>query len=287
MPQEMVGVIGLGTMGMRMAKHLVSVGVPVMGYDVRPGVAAALPFQATSPAELAAQVSYIICMLPHPDVFREVVLGDQGLTHGLRSGAIVIDMSTNGPGVDRECEPAIQARGAHLMDAPVGRGMEAAAAGKLIILAGGDPTVVERARWVLEHVGQEVVYCGPLGSGQVIKIANNLGNCLNLVAAVEAYQLATRYGADGRLLLRVMQGTAADNHHVRHTAPRALDGEFSPGFKVSLALKDLNLAITYGEALHLDLPTAHSAVQWYDAAVAAGDGDLDMGALFKLLQNHG
>ena len=282
-PFPPVGFLGLGAMGALMAHHLEDKGVPVVAFDVDPAKRAAFETPAASPAEVAERCAWIVCMLPHPDVVRDVLLGGQGVAPHARAGTMVIDMSTTGPEADVACAEALAARGIDLIDAPVGKGTWAAGKGELIILAGGTSAQIEKARWLLELLGSEVLHCGPLGSGQVVKLANNIATCANLAAALEAYQLVERSGANVAALLNVMRQTAADSWQLNNTVARALQEDYSLGFKGSLTLKDLQLALAVAQATGADVPTTAGTIHWYERSVAVGDGDLDLGAIFKLL----
>ena len=284
-PFPSVGFLGLGAMGALMAHHLENTGVPIVAFDVDPAKRAAFETPAASPAEVAERCEWIVCMLPHPDVVREVLLGDQGVASHARAGTMVIDMSTTGPEVDVVCAEALAARGIDLIDGPVGKGTWAAGKGELIILAGGTAAQIEKARWLLELLGSDVLHCGPLGSGQVVKLANNIATCANLAAAFEAYQLVQRSGANVDALLDVMRQTAADSWQLNNTVARALQEDYSLGFKGSLALKDLHLALSVAQTIGADVPTAAGTLRWYERSVEVGDGELDVGAIFKLLKH--
>lgn len=279
-----VGFIGLGAMGGLMAHHLQEVGVTVVAYDPDTSKLAPFPHQATSPAAVAEHCQWIVCMLPHPTVVRDVLLGSQGIIQTAKPGTLVVDMSTTGPEVDQECAVALAAQGIDLIDGPVGKGTWAAGKGELIILAGGEPHQIERAQWLLHLLGSEILHCGPLGSGQVVKLGNNIATCANLAAAFEAYQFVTKSGASAEALLSVMRQTAADSWQLNNTVVRALQEDYSLGFKASLALKDLQVTVAAAKTRAVPLPTTTGALSWYEKSVQAGDGELDLGAIFKLLE---
>lgn len=280
-----VGFIGLGTMGLRMARRLVNAGLTVAGYDLDPKRSREMSIQAMSPEEAAQGAMYVVCMLPSPDAFREALLGANGVINSIQPGAIVIDMSTNGPEIDRYCESFCLAHGVDLIDAPVGKGQEAAEVGALTILAGGKADVVERATGLLQHLGNPVIHCGPLGSGQIIKLANNLLNCVTLAATLEAYQFVYKQGVKTDGLLDIMAGTAADNYHLHHTVPMALAQDFTPGFRLQLAYKDMKLASDSAKAAQLNMPTLAGAITWYQSAIDRGDGEAHFNVLFRPLLN--
>lgn len=278
---QRVGFIGLGAMGNLMAQHLVSIGVPVVAYDV--DETKRKPFKVSVPslAEVAHQVDWIVCMLPHPDVLRNVLLGTDGIGVSAKPGTMVIDMSTSGPDIDVICARELERHGIELIDAPVGKGTWAAGKGELTILAGGTTPQIARASWLLSLLGTKIIHCGPLGAGQLVKLGNNIATCANLAAAFEAYQFVTCNGAKPEALLEVMRDTAADSWQLNNTVPRALAQDFSLGFKSRLALKDLALALSRADTDGMQLPCTQGVLSWYQRSVDSGDGDLDMGVIFK------
>jgi 2-hydroxymethylglutarate dehydrogenase len=282
-----VGFLGLGAMGRPMAEQILKKGIELHVYD--PLEAACRPFAernipvARTPAEVASASDVVICMLPHPTVLREALLGKDGVIEQARPGTIVIDMSTDGPTPVIECAKELKTRGVEMIDAPVGKGVWAAETGDLTILMGGDRETCRRVEWVLRLVGSELLYCGPLGSGQVIKIANNIVSCTNIATIVEAYNVAKKLGADLDVLTHVMGSTAADSFQLKHTFAKARKGDFSLGFKTKLALKDLYIARDVEREMNLRGAITEGAIQWYEDAMAGGYGEIDQGALILTL----
>lgn len=284
-----IGFVGLGAMGTPMALQLAAGPFDLMIYDLDRTAVAQVTAEGAKAApdlgSLAEHAEVVICMLPHPDVLREVVLGEVGLIQGLRAGSVVVDMSTSGPEVVRECAELLAQRGVEMIDAPVGKGPWAAAKGELTILTGGDRAVCDRMEPILRHLGSEVHYCGPLGSGQVLKLANNLVACANMAALTEAYSLAVREGADPAILTAMMPHTSADSWQLRHTLiEKVLAGDLTPMFKLGLAAKDMRLVTALGEKAGSRLDCARSTQALYDEAEARGLGDFDWGAV--LLVDH-
>ena len=283
-----VGFIGLGAMGSPMAQQLVKAKVSLTVYDAVE--AATKPFAeqgvrvARTPAEVASLSDVIICMLPHPTVLKAVLLGKDGVIEQARPGTVVIDMSTDGPASVLECAKELKKRGVEMIDAPVGKGVWAAETGDLTILMGGDRDICKQVEWVLGMVGSELLYCGPLGSGQVIKVANNIVSCTNIATIVEAYNVAQSLGADLDVLAHVMGSTAADSFQLKHTFTKARKGDFSLGFKTKLALKDLYIAREVTREMKLRGVITAGAIEWYEDAVAQGHGEVDQGALIMTLQ---
>lgn len=282
--EKRVGFIGLGAMGAPMARRILTHGVQLRVCDLDAAAVERLvdagAGAAANPAELGAASDIVVCSLPHPTVLNEVALGEDGLIHGLKAGGVVIDMSTDSPEVVRTVSEALAQNGVDMIDAPVGKGPWAAEKGDLTILMGGEKEVCRSVEWLLEMMGSALHYCGPLGSGQVVKLANNLASCANMAVVAEAYALAKRGGADLGVLTEVMPQTAADSWQLRHTLiEKVLAGDFSPMFKLKLAAKDMRLIVEMAEALEAPSDCARAALEWYERGAAAGHGELDWGAI--------
>jgi 4-hydroxybutyrate dehydrogenase / sulfolactaldehyde 3-reductase len=286
MPDDVrVGFLGLGLMGLPMATQVVNAGYPLTGFD--PDGAAVERLVALGgtaagcPREVAEHADLVISMLPHPDVVRAALLDpDDGVIATSAPPRAVVEMSTSGPDVVRECADRLAARGIAVADAPVGKGPWAAKRGDLTILFGGDDAVHDFAKPVLATIGSTIRRCGPLGSGQVIKLANNLVSCANIAVLAEAYQLVGAYGADTEVLIDVMAGTSADSWQLRNTLiGKILAGDVSPMFKLKLAYKDMRLVLDLADRLGTAADAGQGAFRWYDAGMAAGHAEHDWGAI--------
>lgn len=282
--EKRIGFIGLGAMGSPMAGQILQKHGALTVYDVDPAAVQALAAKgaarAGSPRDLAENSEIIITMLPHPDVLRAVVTGANGLLAGVSAGMTLIDMSTNGIAVVRDMQALLAEKGAKVIDAPVGKGPWAAEKGELTILMGGAEADCREVEWVLKMLGSEVHYCGQLGSGQAIKLANNLASCVNMSVVAEAYALAKAAGADLDVLTRVMPQTSADSWQLRHTLiGKVLQGDFSPMFKLGLARKDMQLIVEMAAELGVETPCAEASLDGYNRAADAGLGELDWGAV--------
>jgi len=279
-----VGFIGLGLMGTPMATQVLRSGFALTVYDVDATAVAKLVAEgaqaAATPRELAERSDLVVCMLPHPDVLRTVLLGPDGVVAAAPAPTAVVDMSTSGPGVVTECAKELSARGVAMADAPVGKGPWAAEKGELTILYGGDDATFAVAEPVLAAMGSAIHRCGPLGSGQVIKLANNLVSCANMSVLAEAYALTKAYGADTDVLVEVMPQTSADSWQLRNTLiAKILQGDLSPMFKLGLAHKDMRLILELAESLGTTIDAGRGAYRWYDTALREGHGDHDWGAV--------
>jgi len=284
-----VGFVGLGTMGKPMAHNVRRLDFPLTVYDVRPEPVAELVAAgaraAGSPREAALDADIVITMLPDSSDVRAAVLGPGGVLEGLRAGAVLMEMSTIDPTVTREVAAAVQAKGARMIDAPVGRSSAAAAEGTLIIMAGGDPDTVGYCRPVLEALGSTIHHCGPLGAGATTKIVNNLVSSSILLVVAEAVVLGVKAGLTPEVMLQVLSGTGAGCWQLENTFKgKVFRGDFEPGFKVDLAHKDLGLALNLARECDVPLFVGGLARQLYQLARAQGKGDQDCGAYTTVLE---
>jgi len=280
-----IGFVGLGTMGAPMARNLLKAGFALRAFDVVPAAVAALVDAGATPARSAADAAdgadALVTMLPNGSHVEEALLGPAGAARALAPGALLIEMSTIAPSVTDRLAEAMSERGIAMVDAPVGRSSQHAVEGKLLIMAGGSDGDVERARPVLEKLGDTIVHCGPVGSGARMKIVNNFMSITLNATTSEALTLAEASGLDPELARSVMLGTVAGQGHLGTTYPaKVLRGELAPGFAVDLAEKDLGLALELGESLGLDLATGRAARVAYRRAQGHGRGREDWTALY-------
>lgn len=284
--EKSIGLIGLGAMGGLMGGHLLREGFELNVFDISEDLVADLVGKGAkaykSPKEIAENSKHIICMLPNPKVVEQVVLGENGIIEGIQEGSVVIDMGTVGPTVEIKCAEKLREKNADLIDAPVGKGVWAAGEGNLTILAGGSQETISKVEYILSTLGEEIIHCGSLGSGQVVKLSNNLASCVNIATVSELYTLASKKGIKIDILQEALTGTAADSWHVQNSLPRIKNDDFTPAsFKAVLAHKDLNLISDLGEEISLDLPIANAAIKYYEKAIEKGYGELDWSVLAK------
>lgn len=281
-----LGFIGLGTMGAPMALNLLKHGFEVTvasNSRATTRLVAAGARTAASPAAIAAASDCIITMLPGPADVEAIVTRPDGIAAGIRSDAVYIDMSTIDPGTTRRIGAVIARRGAHMVDCPVGKTAEHAVLGTLTLLAGGSEDIVARVRPVLAAMGTDFFYCGPLGAGVTIKLINNLLVASIHAANVEALVMGVSAGLAPELMLSVFKTTMAWNQGLAVGMPkRGLVGNFTPGFKLQLGLKDARLARAMSERAGLKTPVADAAVATLSECVAVGYGEDDLAAMLKL-----
>jgi 3-hydroxyisobutyrate dehydrogenase len=287
---ERVGFIGVGNMGTPMALSLVRGGYQVLAYDVVPKgvhqIVAAGGRAATSLAQVASESDVVISMLPSPTEVEQVVYGPDGLLDQLRPGQTLIDMSTIDPAVTRKVAADLESRGVSMLDAPVSGSTEGAQVGTLTIMVGGDAGLLDRYRPLLSAMGKKIVHTGGIGSGETVKLCNNLIAGISMVAIAEAYTLAQHAGVDPRILFDVVRSSTGQGavHDSRPVVPgigpdAPVDHDFEPGFMVDLIYKDLGLAIAAGRRYGVPLQLVATAQQIFGAASALGYGRKDLSAV--------
>lgn len=279
-----VGFIGLGLMGSGMAMNILRKHGRVTVFDVSAPAVKKLveagAVAAASPKDLAGASDVVLLSLPHPDISKATVLGSDGLIHGLAAGATVVDLSTDGIGAVREIASALNAKGIALVDCPVGKGPPAAAAGDLTLFTAGEEAVCQSVHWVLQMIGSKIYYCGPLGAGQAIKLANNLLSCGYGALISEAYAMAKKAGANLDIFSEAVPQTAANSWPLQNVfVAKAFKGDFTPYFRLSAAHKDYKLIVATAKELGTPVPAANVVLDYYNKAAAAGHGDRDFGAL--------
>jgi 3-hydroxyisobutyrate dehydrogenase-like beta-hydroxyacid dehydrogenase len=262
-----------------------------MVFDIQPSAVATLTnagaTAAASPKQLAADCEIVITMLPDaPDVER-VAIGPGGIVEGIRRDAIFIDMSTIDPATTKRIGAAIAAKGAAMIDSPVGKTADFAVAGTLTLMVGGPADVIARARPVLDCMGTDFFHCGPLGAGGAMKLLNNLLATALLEASVETLVAGTKAGLSLDTMLSVMKTTMAWNNQLAMAMQkRPLLGDFEPGFMLKLGHKDCRLALELYESLGAPGTVGRAALASLEEGLAKGLGSNDIGALLKLREQQ-
>ena len=286
-----IGFVGLGTMGRPMALSLLKVGHELRVYDITGekirSVVAEGGQAASSSADAARECEVVITVLTDSPVVREVVLGDNGVLSGCAPGTTIVDMSTISPTVTIEIAGQCKKAGVEFVDAPMSGGESGAIAGTLSIMVGGSPAALETVRPILETVGSKITYMGPSGSGQAAKLCNQVVCGLNILAVCESLALGAASGIDPNTLLEAISGGAAGSWMLSNLAPKMIEGDWAPGFRIALQQKDLRLALE--SAAEGDLPLAGTALvnQLFRAAEARGCGDEGTQALVKVIKELG
>jgi len=281
-----IGFVGLGNMGAPMARHLSNAGADVIVWNrsPRPVLAAVARgmHAAPSPAALAEAVGPgIICInLTDTAVVESVVFGDDGLAKSLDPAATIIDFGTTGVAETKRFAASIS-----WVDAPVSGGQVGAEAATLSIMVGGDDAAVARARPILETVGKRVTHLGPVGSGQVTKLANQLIVAQTIDAVAQAMRLVELAGVDAASARQAMLGGFADSRILDLHGDRIVRRDFVAGGRAALQLKDVRLICELAQSVGLDSPTlANSLRRWIELVEQRGQGDLDHSGLFTLYE---
>jgi 3-hydroxyisobutyrate dehydrogenase len=290
-----IGFIGVGTMGLPMAKNLVKKGFAVTAYDTSPeavrAAAAAGMTAAASAAEAVATADLVITMLPSSPHAEAVYTGDGGVLAAARAGTLCVDMSTIDPAVTRRLAAAAQERGIRFVDAPVSGGVPRATDGTLAIMMGGAPADVEAARPAMAAMGANVIHVGPVGSGEVVKLCNNLIAGVAAVAVSEAFRIAEGFGVDPAVVTEVISKSSGHTWLMEHMHPvpglvarSASSNGYQPGFMTDLMCKDLGLAVDAARALRIPVFAAPVAQQLYRLASSHGLGRKDFTSVYTLLK---
>jgi 4-hydroxybutyrate dehydrogenase / sulfolactaldehyde 3-reductase len=291
MAQTTVGFIGLGTMGRPMALNIQKHGHALTVFDIAPAALGALTAggarAADSPAAVARASEVVITMLPDaPDVER-AALGPDGVIEGLRPGALYVDMSTIDPATTRRIGKAFAERGRAMIDCPVGRTQDHAVAGTLVLMAGGDAALIERVRPVLMCMGETLYHCGGLGAGEAMKLVNNCLAASILAANAEALVSGVKNGLTVELMQTVIASTLAHNAGLATALPKkALAGDFTPGFMVRLAHKDVRLALGMAAGEGVETPIGHAALATLAAACERGLAGDDVSSVLRLREEQ-
>ena len=283
---DAVGFVGLGIMGKPMAENLIEAGFDLVVYNRTREKAEELEgaHVAESPKEVAEQSDIIITMLPDSPQVEEVLAGEDGVLGGVRDGALIVDMSTISPVVTEELSEKAREKGASMLDAPVSGGDVGAIDGTLSIMVGGSEEDFERARPLFEVMGGTVTHVGPVGTGQVVKAANQIVVALTIEAVSEALVLGSKGGVAPEKILDVLGGGLAGNKVMDLKREKMLDHSFDPGFKVELHHKDLGIALAAGREYGVTLPVTAVVDQMLQDLKTRGRGDRDHSAILTLIE---
>jgi 2-hydroxy-3-oxopropionate reductase len=283
-----IGFIGLGIMGKPMARNLLKAGYSLVVYDIFPGPVAELTEagaeRGESCADVAARSVVIITMLPDgPDV-ETAILGAGGVLEGARPGSTVVDMSSISPLVSQKMASACAAKGVEFLDAPVSGGEPKAVDATLAIMCGGKREVFDIVQPILQRMGSTVTLTGPVGAGNVTKLANQIMVACNIAAMGEALVLATRAGLDPEVVFNAVKGGLAGSTVLNAKAPMVISRNFKPGFRIKLHEKDLRNALLAAESMKVSLPLTSLVQQMIIALMNEGKGDLDHSAIVTFIE---
>ncbi|WP_125616197.1 2-hydroxy-3-oxopropionate reductase [Specibacter cremeus] len=281
-----VAVIGLGIMGLPMAKNLASAGHTVTGFNRSQGaidkLVAAGGKAGASIADAVKDADFVITMVPDSPDVEAVVSGPDGVFANAPKGAVWIDASSIRPDVAKRLSADAVAAGIRPLDAPVSGGEQGAIDAVLSIMVGGTAEDFAAAGAVLGAVGKTIVHVGPSGSGQTVKAANQLIVAVNIQALAEAVVFLEAYGVDTDAALKVLGGGLAGSKVLDQKGQKMLDRNFDPGFRLALHNKDLGIVTAAAREAGVVVPLGSAVAQLVSALVARGDGGLDHSGLFKL-----
>ena len=253
-----IGFIGLGIMGRPMAKNLLKAGYDLVVYDFNKDAVADLVSCGASAAEsgkeLASQVEAVITMVPNSPHVRAAVLGENGVAEGAKPGLVVIDMSSIDPTESKAIGAELAKMGIDMMDCPVSGGEPKAIDGTLSVMVGGKKELFDKYYDMLMVMAGSVVYVGELGSGNVAKLANQMIVAINISAVAEALTFAKKAGTDPELVYQAIRGGLAGSTVMDAKAPMMLDGNYKPGFRIELHIKDLTNALNAAHAISSPAP---------------------------------
>lgn len=288
--EQKLGFIGLGVMGGRMCRNLATKsGMPVVGYDVDQAKATAVAEHGVTAADsvrdLVASVDMVFMCVPGEPQVREVCFGSGELVAAARAGQAVVDMTTATVEVNREVAAALADKGVDFADAPVARGVPSAEDGTLAIMVGATDAVFARILPYLECMGTDISHCGGVGTGQVLKLMNNMLVFQNVAALAEAMAIATRAGVDRARLFDILSKGSADSFVMRRHGAHMTTGKYPDDqFPITYSLKDLSYALALAEQGGVDAGIARLVKERLEEAIERGYGDLYSPAIYKLFE---
>ena len=290
-----VGFIGVGAMGRPMAANLIKKGFTVTAYDASAEALSAIvnlgAAKARSSADAARVSDVVITILPSSANVVAAYLGEGGVLEGAAAGRLCVDMSTIDPATSRLVAATASKRGIRFIDAPVSGGVPRAEDGTLAIMVGGDGKDLDEARPVLAAMGANIIHVGPVGSGEVAKLCNNLIAGVAAVAVSEAFRIAEGFGVDPKVLTDVISKSSGNTFVMEHMHPvpglvakAPANRDYAPGFTTDLMAKDLGLAVNAARELRVPVVVAPAAQQVLRLASSHGYGRKDFSSVYEFLR---
>lgn len=283
-----VAFIGMGTMGEPMALNILKAGHAVTVHnrsrEKEEKVAQAGAKRAGTPAEAAKEAEIVItCVSDTPDV-EAVLLGEKGVMHGAEAETIVVDMSTISPSATRRFAQTLARKKIRMLDAPVSGGSEGAQKGTLSIMVGGEALDLEKARPVLETMGQTITHVGPIGSGQLTKAINQIVVAGTYWSVAEGVAIGLKAGLNMEKVVQAVGGGAAGSWAMVNRSGNMIKNTYPLGFKVRLHRKDLNIALEVAREMGVTLPVAAYVEQIETGLIGRGHGDEDISVIAKSIR---
>ncbi len=285
-----LGFIGLGIMGKPMAKNLLKAGYELNICDINEEavkeVEQAGGVACGTSKEVARGSDIIFTMLPNSPHVKTVILEKDGVLEGMKPGTIVVDMSSIDPNVSIELEKAVAAAGGRMIDAPVSGGEPKAIDATLSFMCGGEQEVFDQVKPILEKMGASVVLVGPVGSGNMTKLANQIIVAVNIAALSEALVLAAKSGVNPENVYKAICGGLAGSTVMDAKAPMMLDRNFNPGFRIELHIKDLTNAMNASQAVDMELPMTEKVLEMMKILAEEGMGKCDHSAVLRYYEEQ-
>ena len=283
-----IGFIGLGIMGKPMAKNLLKAGYQLVVHNRSPKPVKELveagAESGSSAKEVAEKCDVIVTMLPNSPHVKEVVLGPNGILEGARPGTIIVDMSSIAPLAAKEVAAKASEKGVEMLDAPVSGGEPKAIEGTLSIMVGGKKEIFEKCQGFLSKMGTSVVLCGNVGAGNTTKLANQIIVALNIAAMSEALVLGAKAGVNPETIFMAIRGGLAGSAVLEAKAPMVLSGNFKPGFRIELHIKDLANAIDTAHELGVPLPLTSQVMEIMQALKVDGKAGNDHSGIVQFYE---
>jgi len=286
-----IGFIGLGIMGKPMAKNLINAGYDLTVFDMVQAnldeVVAHGAARGSSSKDVAEKSDLIITMLPNSPHVKEVVQGKDGVLEGVKEGTIFVDMSSINPLVSQEVAAALAVKNVEMLDAPVSGGEPKAIDGTLAIMVGGKEEVFRKVEGILSIMGGSVTLVGEIGSGNVTKLANQIMVAGNIASMAEALALATKAGVNPEKVYQAIRGGLAGSTVLDAKAPMVLEGNFKPGFRIELHIKDLNNALDTAKELNIPTPITDQTMKIMQDLKQDGKEKDDHGGMAQYYEKYG
>jgi len=283
-----VGFIGVGVMGRSMVGHLLDAGFPVHVYTRSKAKAAAVLEKGAvwydHPSELMEKVDLCITMVGFPEDVEGLYFGEGKLLESAKVGAFLVDMTTSSPVLARRIGEEAAERGVHALDAPVSGGDLGAREARLSIMVGGEDSSFAVCRPVFEKLGKNIVLQGGWGAGQHTKMSNQIAIASNMVGVCEAIFYAKRSGLDPHRVMQSIESGAAGSWSLSNLIPRALKGDYAPGFYVKHFIKDMKIALEAADEMNLALPGLLLARRLYQRLADSGCSEDGTQALLKVFE---
>jgi 3-hydroxyisobutyrate dehydrogenase-like beta-hydroxyacid dehydrogenase len=285
-----VAFLGMGIMGSRMAANVARAGFDLTVWnrtrDKAEAVAQATGAKlADTPSQAAAGADAVITMVVDSPQVEAVLLGDNGAAGSLAEGAMVIDMSTIAPSAADDLGQRLREQGIAFLDAPVSGSSPKAEDGTLTIMVGGSDEDFERAKPLLDSMGELIVHVGPQGHGQVVKLLNNTLAAVNAAALGEAITAARKAGLDMDALVKVVGASSGNSTMLQIKSRPMIEHDFTPLFRLDHMLKDVRLCLATIDELGTQAPVAEAARELYEKASANGRGDDDFGSVIESVED--